>query len=58
MKTKKRSSASSGSRFSRGVKVSAKSSRKHSRKTRPSSRARKSSIKEGFVQKLEDLTPL
>lgn len=54
MKTKKRSSASSG-RFSRGVKVGSKS-RRSSRKSGASSR--RNIRKEGFVSKLEDLTPL
>lgn len=57
MKTKKRSSSAS-SRFTRGEKVSKSSvSRRHARKS-PSSHRKSSMSKEGFVSKLEDLTPL
>lgn len=55
MKTKKRGSSSS-SRFSRGTKVSSKGgSRRHARK---SSSKRSESNKGGFIQKLEELSPL
>ena len=57
MKTKRRSHSASG-RFTRGVKAGSKSStRRHSRKSASSSR-KIGGIAEGFVAKLEDLTPL
>jgi len=57
MKTKKRGSSSSSGRFTRGTKVSSKKSgsgRRHARK----SSSRRSAPKEGFMQKLEELSPL
>ena len=52
MKTKKRKSAGT-SRFTRGMKVSAKGARRHGRKM-----AKKAPVKEEFVPELETLTPL
>lgn len=57
MKMKKRSSSASG-RFSRGAKISAKKSgvRRHAKKS--TSRRSAPAKRAGFLQKLEDLTPL
>lgn len=58
MKTKKRSSSSSA-RFARGKKASVKrSSVKRGARKSTSRRSAPSSRKGGFIQKLEDLTPL